>query len=550
MPPQIQQLLQNRRLLAVVAVVVVLILVVIIIAAVNGGGSKSGTARKLSKEEMVLANVDNIGKAIEVQALMAREGINLIREDIEGGKARLSFDKDATTDDRDRALVTLVQSGLMDKNVGLEIFDKGDLTASREEKRIKLVRARNGELARLIRKIPPIQDASVFISMPEPTIFKRDMVPPSATVQVTLSPGERLTRDKVRSIINLLVGSIENLEAKNVSLTDTNGTVYNSVLDATDELMDKLEERDRYMEQKVKTQLDRLLGPNKYVATVSTYLREAPRSEMSLNYDPQRSAVAKSAAFQENLNSLQKGSGLAGGPVSSYIPQDLDVSAAGAERAQRGYNRNGQEVEYNAGKKQIAEDFVPGMIEEIAIAITVDAGAYPANMSEEEFKTLVARAASPLVRPENVSIVMGKAEEIAPITPVEKPKFEIPWWVWAIVGGVAFIFFLLLLKALSKPSVPPQILQQQQQEIQQLRELATNQAQQIQMTQQQAQQMLQAQQQQLAQLTTQQQTARVNEGAQELKRTLSELQEVLRREEEEDLADELGTEIKSWIEST
>jgi flagellar biosynthesis/type III secretory pathway M-ring protein FliF/YscJ len=39
----------------------------------------------------------------------------------------------------------------MDKNVGLEAFDHSDITASREEKRIKLIRALQGELARLIR---------------------------------------------------------------------------------------------------------------------------------------------------------------------------------------------------------------------------------------------------------------------------------------------------------------------------------------------------------------------------------------------------------------
>lgn len=550
MPPQLLQLLQNRRALAIIGIALVLVIVVIIVIATASGGTKEGEARKLGKEELVLATVDSMGKAIEIQALLAREKISLKRKDVEGGKAELSFDAEATTDDRDRALVTLVQSGLMDKNVGLEVFDKGDLTASREEKRIKLVRARNGELARLIRKIDPIQEASVFISMPEPTIFKQDMKPISATVQISLAPGERLNRDKVRSIINLLVGSIENLDAKHISLTDTNGNVYNSVLDPTDELMDRLEERDRYMEQKVKTQLDRLLGTNSYVVTVATYLREAPKAKMSLNYDPQWSSVAKSAAFQENLNAQQKGSGLAGGAVSSYIPEDLDVSASGSQRSQRGYNRNGQEIEYNTGKEQVSEDFVPGMMEEITVAVTVDADSYPGNMTVEEFKTLIAHSASPMVNPDNVTIVTGKPKEIAPITPEPETKFEIPWWIWAIASTVVFIFFLLLLRALSRPTVPPQVLQQQQYEITQLRELAHSQAQQLQATQQQAQQILQAQQQQLAQLSAEPPITRVNEGVVELKQTLSELQEVLRREDDDELDETLGSEIKSWIEST
>ncbi len=559
MPPQLQQLLENKKMLAIVGGAVALVIVLIIVFVVMGSGKKEGSeSRKLTPEEIVLATVDSAGRAIEIQALMAREGVNLIREDAEGGLFSLKFEKSATLDDRDRALVTLVQSGLMDKNVGLELFDKGDLTASREEKRIKLIRARNGELARLIRKIDPIQDAAVFISMPEPTIFKRDMVPPSATVQITLAPGERLSRDKVRSIINLLVGSIENLTASHVSLTDTNGNVYNSVLDAQDEMMSRLEERDRYMESKVKTQLDRLLGQGKYSVTVSTYLREAPKAELSLNYDPQRSSVSKSAAFTENLNANQKGSGMAGGPVSSFIPDEVDVNAAGSEQSQRGYNRNGQEVEYNTGKKQVSEDFVPGMIEEITVAVTVDPDAYPGSMGLEELQGLIARAASPMVNPENVTIATGRDQEVSPVTPQQQQakEAEIPWWIWAVGSAVVFILFLLIMRALSKPSQSPmemQQFQQHQMELQQLRELAETQAQQIQMTQQQAQQMLQQQQQQLAQLTSQQQQqpiqAAANTGALELKQTLTELQKALQREEyDED--EELGTEIKSWIEST
>lgn len=553
MPPQLQQLLQNRRLLAIIGIALAILVVVVLVIAMSGGEKQDSGARKLNENEKNLATVENIGKAIEIQALLAREKISLIREDVEGGKAKLKFQDSATTDDRDRALVSLVQSGLMDKNVGLEIFEKGDLTASREEKRIKLVRARNGELVRLIRKIDPIQDASVFISMPEPTIFKRDMMPISATVQVVLSPGERLTRDKIRSIINLLVGSIENLDAKHVSLTDTNGNVYNSVLDPTDEMTDKLEERDRYMEQKIKTQLDRLLGQNKYVVTVATYLREAPRSELSLDYDPQRSSVAKSAEFQENLNAQQRGTGLAGGPVSSYVPDEVESGFNGSEQSQRGYNRNGQELEYNAGKKQITEDLIPGMMEEITIAVTVDSNAFPANLTMDEFKTLVARAASPMVNPENVTIATGKSEELTPITPTLEPEFEIPWWAWVIAAILLLILLVLLLRILAKPSVDPRQLYQQQMEIQQLKELATNQAHQLENTQQQAHQMLQAHQQQLAQLAAQREpgTPRQQEDARELKQTLSELQGVLIKAEDVDLdEEELGTEIKSWIEST
>ena len=90
---------------------------------------------------------------------------------------------------RDEALLLLVKSGLIDQNTGLEIFDKNDFTATKDDKRIKLARAVNGELARLIRKMPNIDNASVLVSIPESTFFKADKKPVTAAVMLAVAIG-------------------------------------------------------------------------------------------------------------------------------------------------------------------------------------------------------------------------------------------------------------------------------------------------------------------------------------------------------------------------
>ncbi len=51
-------------------------------------------------------------------------------------------------------LAAIVRSGIVDQHIGLEIFDNGDFTSTKEDKKnTRLARAINGELARLIRKI-------------------------------------------------------------------------------------------------------------------------------------------------------------------------------------------------------------------------------------------------------------------------------------------------------------------------------------------------------------------------------------------------------------
>ena len=183
-----KQLLQDKKVLigiAVAAVVLVALLVTVaIVSTSNKGAGGKVVQEKVIKDPLDLLTTDNLGKAIEIQALLAREGITANRK-LDGTKSTI-FLKDYTQTQRDRALLAIVKSGLMDQNVGLEMFDKGDFTSTKEDKRIRLVRAIDGELARLIRKIPPIQNASVFVSIPEQTMFSSTQKPVTATVSGVL----------------------------------------------------------------------------------------------------------------------------------------------------------------------------------------------------------------------------------------------------------------------------------------------------------------------------------------------------------------------------
>jgi flagellar biosynthesis/type III secretory pathway M-ring protein FliF/YscJ len=114
----------------------------------------------------------------------------------------------------------IVESGLYDQNVGLEVFDKGDFTSTKEDKRIRLVRAMNGELARLIKRIDGIENASVFISIPEQSMFSSMQKPVTATVQLTVAVGQTLNMGTIKAVSNLLLGSVSGLTSENISITD------------------------------------------------------------------------------------------------------------------------------------------------------------------------------------------------------------------------------------------------------------------------------------------------------------------------------------------
>lgn len=572
-PQQLMETLRQRpQVMLAGGLALVLILGGIIwgVVALSGGGGKGegkNACEKIRETDRTLAKTDGgVGKAIEIQALMAREGIRTERLDEEGGKASISLQKEATYCDRDQALVTLVQSGLMDKNIGLEAFDKGDLTASREEKNIKLIRAQQGELARLIRKIDPIEDASVSLSIPEPSIFSRDQQAKSASVQVTIPSGSRLERDKVRAIINLMVGSVQGLDAKHVALSDTNGNTYNSVLDPESQMNDRIEEQDTYMKQKVANQLDRLVGPGNYVVTVSTQLREAPQEIMTQRFDPNQSAIATRQKFSENLNAKSGGTGAAGGIASSFVPNELQSAVGGQSSSARGYQRTGEEVSYANTKTQTLETHLPGMVEDISIAVTLDEDHFPmtlnaygqqVQMDTNDLKRLIASAASPKVALQNVSLAKISFRDKSPpvrSTAISEPEPDNSWMVWAAGGGLILVVLLFSLLFRGKPQEP--LAEQHQQEIRRLQEFASQQQQQLQAAVRQTQLLMESQQRQPALAEQAPAPAQISAASTAdaatlaaLRQTLSELRAAV--DEEDDLdAEALNRQVRSWIESS
>lgn len=448
-----QQLLKDKRVLIglIVAVVVVILLSVVVVAS-NKKDAKTLSRIKQEKplkEDIKLLSTDNIGKAIEIQALLAREGITAVRE-TDGSKSAIVLKKgESNLSERDRALIAIVKSGLMDQNTGLEIFDKGDFTSTKEDKRIRLARAVNGELSRLIRRIPPIENASVFVSIPEQTMFTSQQKPITATVQVTMPSGDKLDQTKVKAITNLLLGSVTGLETKNITISDTNGTVYSSIINASDDMLARLEENDRYMENKVRTQLDRLVGKGNYVVTVSTFLRQAPIEKASIIYDPTLKTSVSEQTFSEGLGDQTRDSNKSINAVSVYLPNGLPGANADASQ-DRSYSRTAKETQYGVTKTQVNEYMSAGVIEEISIAITLEQAALPANVTIEELKELLARAASPKVRAENVSIAFSDSVDplLASDRPVTLPRPDEtgnPWWIAIVLiviglgGGLMII---------------------------------------------------------------------------------------------------------------
>ena len=537
----LQDLTQNKPLLygIIGGLVVVLALVITLGITLSSKGDNAAKTvkEKVIKEPLDLLTADNLGKAIEIQALLAREGIEIKRR-VDGTKSTLYLEK-YTMSTRDRALLAIVKSGLMDQNVGLEVFDKGDFTSTKEDKRIRLSRAINGELSRLIRKIPPIENASVLVSIPEQTMFAADQKPITATVQVVMPSGEKLDAMKVKAIKNLLLGTVNGLIAENISITDTNGNVYDSIVSADDDLLAKIQENDQYMQQKVKAQLDKLVGKGNYVATVSTYLRESPMDKSTIDFDPNKKTAVTEQTFSEGLGDQTRDSNKGISAVSVYLPNGLPANNADSSQ-NRSYSRTARETQYGVAKIQTNEFLKPGVVEDISIAVTLEESSIPPNTTLEEMKVLIAKAASPKAKAENVEIAFTDSLDpfLAGDKPEALPKPDAtgnPWWIAIALMLIGLAGGLKYLSGRIKAAQD-----KQKSEIEMLREKSAEQEKQLRDVNLKAAELIERQTQMAQGLLEQ----RNQGGIPELNSTIAELTSDL-----EDFDDDAVAEhVKSWIE--
>ena len=551
-----QKLLENKAALYGIIGAIVIVLALIMTVGIVKSSNKPANGVEVTgepiKENVDLLTTDNLGKAIEIQALLAKYDIAVSRR-IDGTKSILYLKKGdcktgrkaCYTSDRDTALIQIVQSGLMDQNIGLEIFDKGDFTSTKEDKKIRLSRAINGELSRLIRRIDGVDNASVFISIPEQTMFTSMQKPVTATVQLTLDKdASKLDQLKVKAITNLLLGSVTGLTADNIAITDTNGNTYHSIMDAEDEMLQKIEENDKYMTAKVNQQLDRLIGQGNYIATVSTFLRQAPVEKFTIDYDPNRKASVTEQTFSEGLGDQTTDSNKNVNAVSVYLPNGLPNGASDSSQI-RNYSRTARETQYGVTKTQTNEYIKPGVVEEISIAVTLDKNSLPANTTLEELKDLIAKAASPKVLAENVSIAFSDSADpyLASDRPANLPKPDEtgnPWWIAIALSAIGLI---IVFRAVSNKVKAAE--EANRREVEMLRQKTAQQEQQLSDINNRAAQLTERQSELAQGLLEQQQREYIaQQSPEQLMDTLSNLSAELSDADDE----EAGEKIKSWIE--
>ena len=193
----------------------------------------SNNAREPLRMDKDLVATDSVSLAIDMEVLLAKHGIRVERFQ-DGCKTRLILpryrcrphQRRCTQDDYDLAIIILSKSGLNNKNSEINLFDKTNIFSSKEEIRAKLTNDMNEKLSNLIKRLECIENAEVFVSIPEQTMFSKEQKPIKAVIQVSTAGDYKLDQRTVSTIYNLMQGSVSGLLSENINLSDTNNNIY------------------------------------------------------------------------------------------------------------------------------------------------------------------------------------------------------------------------------------------------------------------------------------------------------------------------------------
>jgi flagellar M-ring protein FliF len=199
-------------------------------------------------------------------------------------------------------MVLAVAGLLQGTEKGFEIFDSMSMGATSFVQNVNYMRAIQGELAKTIMTLEPIQHARVHIVQPEPTPFVRDEQEVTASVVVKTRPGTTLTRQGAQAIVALVAASVRGLSTDNVTVLDADGRVLSErkkspqAMAATDQLAHQLEV-ESHLANKAQEILTRLLGPGRAVVRVTADMSFRHVTDISEKFDPDGKVVVKESVM-------------------------------------------------------------------------------------------------------------------------------------------------------------------------------------------------------------------------------------------------------------
>lgn len=213
-------------------------------------------------------------------------------------------------------------------NLGLELMETQAFGISQFAEQVNFQRGLEGELARSIESLGPVESVRVHLSMAKPSVFIRDREPAKASVVLTLLPGRVLGEGQVSAIVHMVSSSVPELAIEDVTVVDQNGRLLtaNSAqggdLDGTQ--LAYITEVERSYQQRIENILSPIMGSDNVRAQVAAQIDFSRREQTSERYSPNQTPN-ESAVRSRQLSLSYDGED----PLATGIPGALSNTPPG-----------------------------------------------------------------------------------------------------------------------------------------------------------------------------------------------------------------------------
>lgn len=360
---------------------------------------------------------------------------------------------------------------------GYELMDKEEMLGSSQFiQNVRYKRSLEGELAKSIMALNPVEHARVHLGLSESSSFVLTNKPnSSASVVVQLRYGKQLDEQQVASIVQLVSGSVPGMAAASVRVVDQMGNLLSDGVAGPDGTMagkrmgDDVMQRIREDTSKnISSLLTSLVGAGNYRISVAPTvdLSRVEETQERLGKDPR---VSDEQLSQENTtNEMAFGipGSLSNRPVNQN-PQAAAAQAAGADAAApapaantastntsdpRSLMNRTQEQRKYAFDRDIRHIRHPGYkLEKMSVAVALNQTAPAlANITPEQLTSItrLVESAAGIDKQRGDALTL---DVLAFTVPVADSVLSEKWWkdpdmqYWGQSGGIGLLALLTLL---------------------------------------------------------------------------------------------------------
>ncbi|WP_338805060.1 flagellar basal-body MS-ring/collar protein FliF [Xenorhabdus griffiniae] len=252
------------------------------------------------------------------------------------------------TDKVHETRLKLAQQGLPKGGAaGFELLDKEKFGISQFSEQVNYQRALEGELARTVESLGPVQSARVHLALPKPSLFVREQKSPSASVTVGLLQGRVLDEGQINAIVHMVSSSVAGLPASNVTIVDQSGRLLTQS-DATSRDLNTTQlkytqEVENRFQHRIETILAPVVGRGNVHAQVTAQIDFSRREETAEEYKPNQPPNQAAVRSKQSSTSEQSGGPLVGGVPGALSNQPSAAPSAPIEKPNANAKGNGDE---------------------------------------------------------------------------------------------------------------------------------------------------------------------------------------------------------------